>query len=74
MIYNSTINTLSEEELSILFLISDKFLSPLNIDTTIHFVKMLKIDVVCLIIDVLKPQAQEQFQNIFDSLKKKLTE
>lgn len=74
MIYRSTINNLTEEELSILFLIADKFLSPLNVDTTINFVKMLRVDIVCKIIDVLKSQAQEQYQNIFDTLKKKLTE
>ena len=74
MIYKSTIDILTEEELSLLFLISDKFLTPLNIESNIHFVKMLKIDVVCRILDILKPQAQEQFYNIFDSLKKKLTE
>jgi len=74
MIFNSTIASLTEDELSILFLICDKFLAPLNIETKIDFIKMLKINVICNIIDILKPQAQEQYHEIFDSLKKKLTE
>lgn len=74
MIYNSTIASLTEEELSILFLICDKFLAPLNIETKIDFVRMLRVNVICNILDVLKPQSLEQFHEVFDSLKKKLTE
>jgi len=74
MIYQSTINNLTEEELSILFLICNKFLKPLNLDVNINFVKMLRLDVVSKVIDVLKPQALEESRPIFDSLQKKLFE
>lgn len=74
MIYQSTINTLTEEELSILFLISNNFLVHFNIETNVHFVKMLRVDVVVRMIDVLKNQAKEECKEIFDSLKKKLCE
>lgn len=74
MIYQSTINNLTEEELSILFLISNNFLVHFNIETNVHFVKMLRVDVVVKMIDVLKNQAKEECKEIFDSLKKKLCE
>lgn len=74
MIYQSTLNTLTEDELSLLFLISNNFLAPFNIDTNMHFIKMLRVNVVLKMLDVLKPQAKEENQVIFDSLKKKLCE
>ena len=73
MIYQSTINSLTEDEHAILYFIADRFLSTFG---TVHvdYIKMLRIDVVCKILDVLKPQAIETNQTIFDSLKKKLQE
>ena len=73
MIYQSTINSLTEDELSILYFIADRFLSPFG-TVRVDYVKMLRVDVVCKMLDVLKPQAIETNQNIFDSLKKKLLE
>lgn len=74
MIYQSTIDTLTEEELSILYLISNNFLVQFNIETNIHFIKMLRVDVVSKMLDVLKNQALPECQEIFESLKKKLSE
>jgi len=70
MIYRSTLDTLTEDELSILFFIADRFLNPLDIN--INFIKMLRLNVVIPMLDVLKPQAIEQNRYIFDSLKNKL--
>ncbi|NBW56592.1 hypothetical protein EBR43_02170 [bacterium] len=74
MIFQGKINELTEDELSILFLICEKFLQPLGMSASLHFVKMLDINVVCKIVDVLKPQALLEKQEIFDNLKKKLSE
>lgn len=74
MIFQSTIDTLTEDELSILFLISNNFLSSLGLEPNIKFVKMLRKDVISKIIDILKPQALEQNRYIFESLQKKLFE
>ena len=72
MIYQSTLDTLTEDEISILYLISNNFLAQLDIETNHHFIKMLRVDVVLKMLDVLKHQAKEECQEIFDSLKKKL--
>lgn len=74
MIFQDKIKELTEEELSILFLVSEKFLAPLGYSTNINYVKMLNIGHTCKIIDVLKPQALSEKQEIFDNLKKKLSE
>lgn len=74
MIYQSTINSLTEEELSILFFITEKFLSPLSIDIKINFVKMLKLNVIFKMIEILQQQALDENKNIFDSLKNKLAQ
>lgn len=74
MIYQSTIDTLTEDELSLLYLISNNFLVHFNIETNLHFIRMLRINVILKMLDVLKPQAKEENQPIFDSLKKKLSE
>ena len=74
MIFRSTINTLSEEELSILYLIIHNALGPFGIEPRLDFIKMFRLDILLRIIDVLKPQALPDKQDIFDSLKKKLTE
>lgn len=72
MIYQSKINELDENELSILFLILDKFFRPLNLEAKLEYVKMLRLDVICGMIDVLKTQAIDEYKNIFESLKNKL--
>jgi len=74
MFFTQTLNELNEEELSILFLICQKYLEPLGIHATFNFVKMLKKDITFRIIDVLKSQALEEKKEVFDSLKKKLQE
>lgn len=74
MIYQSTIDNLSEDELSILFLICQKFFDPINLEAKINYVKMLRVNIILSIIDILKAQALEEKKEIFDSLKKKLTE
>jgi len=73
MIFQSTLDTLTEEEESILFLICYKFIAPLGYDTKYNFLKSLRVNVVLGIIDVLKSQALPEKQEIFESLKKKLT-
>jgi len=74
MIYEQTLRSLSEEELSILFLICDKMLEPLSIRAKFQYLKMLRLNVVGKIIDVLQAQALEEKKEIFNSLKKKLSE
>lgn len=73
MIYQSTINELEEAELSLLFLIADKFLSPFQIPPKLQYVKMLRLDVVYRLLDILKPQAIEENKIVFDNLKNKLS-
>ena len=72
MIYSYTLNSLTEDELSILFFICDHYLKPIGIDTKYDFLKMLKKHAVIPIIESLKQQAQEESKNIFDTLKEKL--
>lgn len=74
MIYGQTLRSLSEDEISILFLICDKLLSPCNVDLSFNYLKMLRLDVTCKIIDVLETQALEEKKEIFRSLKNKLTQ
>jgi len=74
MIYGHTLRSLTEEELSVLFFICEKTLEPLKINSTFNFLKMLNLKVTLRIIDVLKSQALEEKKEVFDSLKKKLTE
>jgi hypothetical protein len=72
MIYSYTLNSLTEDELSILFYICDLYLKPIGIDAKYDFLKMLKKNTVIPIIENLKQQAQEESKNIFDTLKEKL--
>jgi len=72
MIYSYTLNSLTEDELSILFFISVNYLKPLGIEPKYDFLKMLKKHAVIPIIENLKQQAQEESKNIFDTLKEKL--
>jgi hypothetical protein len=74
MIYTQTLNSLTEDEYSILFYICQRVLEPLNIDARFEFIKMLRLDITCKIIDTLQKQALDDKQEIFTSLKKKLTE
>jgi len=74
MIYGQTLRSLSEDEISILFLICDNLLSPCNVDVSFNYLKMLRLDVTCKIIDVLETQALEEKKEIFRSLKNKLTQ
>jgi hypothetical protein len=70
MIYSYTLNSLTEEEISILYLIGEKFLS---FEPNFDVLKTLRIPVVLKLIDILKPQALEEKQEIFNSLKEKLS-
>jgi hypothetical protein len=70
MIYSYTLNSLTEEEISILYLIANKFLP---FEPNFTTLKTLRIPVVLKLIDVLKPQALEEKQEIFDKLKEKLS-
>jgi len=72
MIYQSTLNTLTEEELSILYFILNNFFAPLGLEPKIDFLKMLRLSVVLPMLDILKPQALEINQIFFESLKNKL--
>jgi len=74
MITSHTINSLTEDELSILFYICQRVLEPIKIDACIDYVKMLRVDLTCRIIDTLHNQALDDKKEIFVSLKKKLTE
>jgi len=74
MIFSSTIDTLTEDELSVLFYICHRVFEPIGLEATLQFVKMLRIDITCKIIDVLQAQALDDKKEIFSSLRKKLTE
>ena len=74
MIYEQTLRSLDEEELSILFLICEKMFEPISIHATFHYLKMLRLNVILKMIDVLQAQALEEKKEVFVSLKKKLTE
>lgn len=74
MIFEQTLKTLTEEELSILFLICEKIFEPIGISAKFDYVKMLRLDITLKIIDVLQSQALEEKKEIFSSLKKKLTD
>jgi len=72
MIYSHTLNTLTEDELSILFYICELYFKPIDIEIKFDFLKMLKKQTIIPIIEKLKHQAQEEKKNIFDTLKEKL--
>lgn len=74
MIYGQTLRSLTEDELSILFFICDRMLAPLKLESTFHFLKFLRLDVTCRIIDVLETQALDDKKEIFKSLKNKLSQ
>lgn len=74
MIYEQTLRSLDEEELSILFLICEKMFEPIKINATFQYLKMLRLNVILKMIDVLQTQALEEKKEVFNSLKKKLTE
>lgn len=74
MIYEQTLRSLDEEELSILFLICEKMFEPIKISATFQYLKMLRLNVILKMIDVLQTQALEEKKEVFNSLKKKLTE
>lgn len=70
MIYSHTLNDLTEEEISVLYFISERVLS---FEPNFNILKALRIPAVLKIIDVLKPQALEDKREIFDKLKEKLS-
>lgn len=74
MIYEQTLRTLTEDELSILFLIVDKFLSPLGVSPAFNYLKMLKLDTTNKIIDILQSQALPEKKETFTTLKNKLNQ
>ena len=70
MIYSHTLHDLTEEEISVLYLIAGRVLS---FEPNFNILKALRIPAVLKIIDVLKPQALEEKKDIFDKLKEKLS-
>ena len=72
MIYSYTLNSLTEDELSILFYICELYFKPIDIEIKFDFLKMLKKNTIIPIIERLKQQAREENKNIFDTLKEKL--
>lgn len=70
MITANTLQTLTEEEISILFFIVEKSMPWLQ--PNFNFIKLLRKDITLRIIDVLKRQAIPEKQSIFDTLKEKL--
>ena len=73
MILSHTLNNLTEEELSLLFFIGDKIMSPLGVEVKRDHLKMLKVHVIDSIIEHLKTESLEEYKNIFDSLKEKIS-
>lgn len=69
MILTNTINSLTEDELSLLFFIGQKFFSW---EINFSVIKALRVDIVIRLLDILKPQALEEKQDIFVKLKEKL--
>jgi hypothetical protein len=73
MIYNWELDSLADDEKSILFFIVQKSLEPLGYEPNVKWINMLRKDLTFKIIDTLKRQAPEQNHQIFDSLKEKLS-
>ena len=73
MILSSTLNSLTEEELSILFYIGHQIFLPQNIDIKFDYLKMLRVHTIIPMIDFLKTQALEDKIIFFDSLKEKIS-
>jgi len=74
MIYSHTLKELTEEELSVLFFICERFLACIGLEIKYDYLKMLRLDVVLRMIDVLKAQALDDKKIIFDNLKNKLAQ
>ena len=73
MIYSWELDTLTDDEKSILFFIVQKSLEPLGYEPNVRWISMLKRDLTLKIIDTLKRQAPEENYQIFDNLKEKLS-
>jgi len=73
MIYSWELDTLTDDEKSILFFIVQKSLEPLGYEPNVRCISMLKRDLTLKIIDTLKKQAPEENHQIFDNLKEKLS-
>lgn len=70
MIFSHTLDTLNEDEISILYFITASSMPWLDVKR--DYLKLLRKDVVYKIIGILKNQALDEYKNIFDSLKEKL--
>jgi hypothetical protein len=70
MIFSHTLDSLSEDEISILYFIVASTMPWL--DTKRDFLKYLRKDIVFRIIEVLKKQALDEYKSIFDTLREKL--
>jgi hypothetical protein len=73
MIYNWELDSLTDDEKSVLFFIVHKSLEPLGYEPNVGWISMLKRDLTVKIIDTLKRQAPEENHQVFDSLKEKLS-
>lgn len=70
MIFSHTLDSLSEDEISILYFIAASTMPWLDIKR--DFLKYLRKDIVFRIIEVLKKQALDEYKSIFDTLREKL--
>jgi len=73
MIHTDTLKSLTEEELSLLFALADRFYKELNLTVKFDWLKILKKD---LTIHYLKGinNIKEEYDSVRDSLIKKLQE
>jgi len=74
MIYSSFLKELSEDELSLLFLIGDNAYRPHNIDVSFDLLKFLKVQNVLIELELIKRQIDSEHKEMVTLLQKKLAE
>lgn len=75
MIHSNTIKLLTEEELSILlYICGHPMVLGQMVAPNIKFIKMFKLNILLQLIEIFKNHALEDKKNIFDNLKKKLSD
>jgi len=74
MIYNSFLKELSEEELSLIFLIGENAYAPLGMEVSYNLLKYLKRDNVLMELEFIKRQIHADHKEMVTGLQKKVSE
>lgn len=74
MIYDSFLKELSEDELSLIFLIAENAYVPLSIEPSYNLLKYLKKDNLLMELELIKRQIHANHKEMVTGLQKKISE